>query len=256
MNSLSKKYLFREYVTKKRSFSSIAEEMGTYPNKIRRAAISMGIIPRDKSSAQKEALGSGRHKHPTKGTRRSSQTKEKISNSVYDNWQLMDSKERDRRSKMAQKQWEQMTEEQRKNLLIVSNRAIRKASKEGSKLEKFILESLTIEGYRVEFHKERALLNEKLEIDLFIPELSVAIEVDGPSHFEPVWGQQAFERTQSSDRQKSGLVLSMGLVLIRIKHTKGLSEKYKRETLADLKVELEKIKKEFPKEERFIEIGE
>ena len=116
---------------------------------------------------------------------------------------------------------------------------------------------MTIEGYRVEFHKEHMLVNERLEIDLFIPELSVAIEGDGPSHFEPVWGEEALEKTQSSDRQKSGLILSMGLVLIRIKHTKGLSEKYKRETLADLKNELEKIKRRIPKKhERFIEIGE
>ena len=43
--------------------------------------------------------------------------------------------------------------------------------------------------------------------------------------------------------------------LIRIKHTKGLSEKYKRETLADLKNQLEKIKRVIPKKhERFIEI--
>ena len=67
----------------------------------------------------------------------------------------------------------------------------------------------------------------------------------------------ALEKTQSSDRQKSGLILSMGLVLIRIKNTKGLSEKYKRETLADLKNQLEKIKRVIPKKhERFIEIGE
>lgn len=257
MTYLSREYLFQEYVINKRSFSSIADEMGTYPNKIRRAAITMGIKPRDKSSAQKEAINSGRHKHPTKGTKRNQNTKDKISNSVYDSWKDMPPEERHRRSKIAQKQWEEMSDDHKANLLRLSNQAIRKASKEGSKLEKFILEALTIEGYRVEFHKEHMLVNERLEIDLFIPELSVAIEVDGPSHFEPVWGEEALEKTQSSDRQKSGLILSMGLVLIRIKHTKGLSEKYKRETLADLKNELEKIKRRIPKKhERFIEIGE
>ena len=257
MTYLSREYLFQEYVINKRSFSSIADEMGTYPNKIRRAAITMGIKPRDKSSAQKEAINSGRHKHPTKGTKRNQNTKDKISNSVYDSWKDMPPEERHRRSKIAQKQWEEMSDDHKANLLRLSNQAIRKASKEGSKLEKFILEAFTIEGYRVEFHKEHMLVNERLEIDLFIPELSVAIEVDGPSHFEPVWGEEALEKTQSSDRQKSGLILSMGLVLIRIKHTKGLSEKYKRETLADLKNELEKIKRRIPKKhERFIEIGE
>jgi len=92
---------------------------------------------------------------------------------------------------------------------------------------------------------------------MFVPELSVAIEIDGPSHFLPVWGQEALEKTQKSDRQKSGLVLSSGLILIRIKHTKGLSEKYKRETLVSLKNELDKLKRKFPsKNERLILIGE
>tara|TARA_Y100000361_G_C10954852_1_gene235699 strand:- start:254 stop:562 length:309 start_codon:yes stop_codon:yes gene_type:complete len=101
------------------------------------------------------------------------------------------------------------------------------------------------------------LLNERLEIDIFLPELSVAIEVDGPSHFYPVWGQESFEKTQRSDNQKSGLILSSGLILIRIKHTKGLSEKYKREIVVSLNEELEKLKRKFPdKNNRLILIGE
>ena len=78
MNSLSKEFLIKEYLENKRSFSSIAKQLGTYPNKIRRPAISMGIQPRDKASAQKNALKSGRHKHPTKGKGHSQKTKEKI----------------------------------------------------------------------------------------------------------------------------------------------------------------------------------
>ena len=52
MNSLSKEFLIKEYLENKRSFSSIAKQLGTYQNKIRRAAISMGSQPRDKASAQ------------------------------------------------------------------------------------------------------------------------------------------------------------------------------------------------------------
>ena len=87
MESLNREYFVREYILNKRSFASIAEEFGTYPNKIRRAAISVGIEPRSKSEAQSCALSSGRHKHPTKGRKHSQKTREKISNSVYDNWQ-------------------------------------------------------------------------------------------------------------------------------------------------------------------------
>ena len=255
MESLNREYFVREYVINKRSFASIAEDFGTYPNKIRRAAISVGIEPRSKSEAQSCALSSGRHKHPTKGRKHSQETREKISNSVYDNWQSMDSKEKARRSEMSRKQWENMTEEQKAELQKLSSEAIRKASREGSKLEKYILENLILEGYRVDFHKKHMLLNERLEIDLFLPELSVAIEVDGPSHFKPVWGEKNLERNKRSDRQKTGLILGQGFVLIRIKQDKRISQRYFRKILDSLVVELEKIKESFPQEnKRYIEL--
>ena len=101
------------------------------------------------------------------------------------------------------------------------------------------------------------LLNERLHIDLFLPEISTAIEVDGPPHFEPVWGEEALSRTQRSDQQKTGLLLSSGFVLIRVKQIKGLSEKYKRETLSKIRNELTKIENKYPsRENRYIEIGD
>ncbi len=257
MNSLSKEFLIKEYLENKRSFSSIAKQLGTYPNKIRRAAISMGIQPRDKASAQKNALKSGRHKHPTKGKGHSQKTKEKISDTTHNYWQKMDEDERERRSEMGRKHWDSLSEEEKKNIHRLSGDAIRKASKEGSKLEKYLFESLTEQGFRVDFHKEHMLLNERLHIDLFLNEMSTAIEIDGPSHFEPVWGEEALSRTQKADQQKTGLLLSNGFVLIRVKQQKGLSEKYKREILSKIVSILTDINKKYPsRENRYIEIGD
>ena len=90
-----------------------------------------------------------------------------------------------------------------------------------------------------------------------MPELGVAIEVDGPSHFEPIWGQEALERTQKSDKQKNGLILYSGLVLIRIAQKKNISEKYKRELMLSLRNNLEEISVKYPsRENRYIEIGD
>jgi len=69
------KILQEMYVEKKMSFADIASEYGTYANKIRRDAVSLKIKIRDKSEAQKNALITGKHKHPTKGTTRSEDTK-------------------------------------------------------------------------------------------------------------------------------------------------------------------------------------
>lgn len=78
----NKIYYEVEYNEKLRSVRDIAEEHGTYPNKIRREILSHGYHLRDKSAAQKAALQSGRHKHPTKGRARPLEVKLKISNSV------------------------------------------------------------------------------------------------------------------------------------------------------------------------------
>ena len=146
MTSLSKEFLIQEYLKNKRSFSSIANQLGTYPNKIRRAAISMGIKPRDKAKAQKTALESGRHKHPTKGKGHNKKTKEKISNTTYKYWEEMDDKERDKRSVVGKKHWDSLSAEKKQEIHRLSGDAIRKASKEGSKLEKYLFESLTNYG--------------------------------------------------------------------------------------------------------------
>ena len=85
--------------------------------------------------------------------------------------------------------------------------------------------------------------------------ISMVMEVDGPSHFEPVWGEENLERNKRSDRQKTGLIISEGMVLIRIKQDKRSSQRYFRRVLEQVVQELEKITKEFPKEDqRYIEI--
>jgi very-short-patch-repair endonuclease len=257
MKEITKEFLISEYSVKNRSFADIANQLGTYTNKVVRAARKHGIDIRDRSQAQKAALKNGRHKHPTKGKKRSQEVKEKISNTVYDFWENIDEQNREKRAIKAKENWDKMPEEKKVEFQRLSSQAIRKASKEGSKLEKFLFGFLTEKGYRVEYHKEHLLLNEKLHIDLFLPESSIAIEIDGPSHFEPIWGQEALERTQKSDRQKSGLILNSGLVLVRIKNTKGISERFKRDIKSKLLFEIENILDKFPsRNKRYIEIGE
>lgn len=257
IKEITEDFIRTEYIENQRSFSDIAEQLGTYTNKVVRAAKKLGIQPRDKSQAQKLALESGRHDHPTRGKERSSDVKEKISDSVYNFWEDMGDEERQQRCDTAKKNWQNMSDEQKETFYRLSGEAIRKASKEGSKLEKFLLGALTKKGFRVEFHKEHLMLNENLHLDLFLPELGVAIEVDGPSHFEPIWGEEALERTQKSDKQKNGLILNSGLVLIRVAQKKNISEKYKRELTVSLENKLEEISVKYPsRENRYIEIGD
>ena len=47
--------------------------------------------------------------------------------------------------------------------------------------------------------------------------------MDGPSHFAPVWGDNALKKNISYDQKKEGLIIGKGWHLIRIKQTKDFS---------------------------------
>ncbi len=256
-DSDKKRYLDFLYTAERKSYAEIAEGVGTYTNKIRRDAVKLGIKSRNKSEAQSLALSGGRHKHPTKGTIRDEKTKMKIGEGVAKTWDNLSDEERERRSEIGREVWNQKTDEEKRKIHEASHKAILEAAKKGSKLELFLFNELLKAGYRTEIHKEQFIQNERLQIDLFLPELNVAIEVDGPSHDLPVWGEKVLRRNQRADREKNGLVLARGLVLIRVKHRRNLSAKRQRDLLGGLLEILKKIEQKFPpKNERLIIIGE
>jgi len=252
----NKDFLVREYVENNRSTYWISEKLGTYPNKVRRALKFLGVDLKSKSEAQSNALKSGRHKHPTKGRKRTEEERIKISEGMANHWENMSEDERDRRIALAKKQWEEMTENEKSELRSMAAEAVRRASQEGSKIEKFLKEGLTSEGYDVIFHMKGLIPAENLEVDLFVPSLKTAIEIDGPAHFLPIWGEDSLQKNIRSDAKKSGLILSKGYCMIRVKQiNKNVSEKSKRKTLALILTELGKISKKFPaKSKRYIEI--
>jgi len=141
-------------------------------------------------------------------------------------------------------------------LMKAAGDAVRKAGKEGSKMEKFLLEALRSSGYVVQFHRKGLVPNEKLEVDLFLPELKTAIEIDGPSHFFPIWGEASLARNLRADAQKTGLLITRGFAILRVKHlTKHISTKHMRDLSCRIIEELEQIKLQFPSEDkRLIEV--
>jgi very-short-patch-repair endonuclease len=260
-NDLSEKQkkdlLYQEYQDNQNSFRDIADKYDTYANKIRRDAIKFKISIRDKSEAQKNALSSGKIAHPTKGKPRSQDVKDKIGDGVMEAWETLDSKTKKKRQEKARQNWENLPEDVKKEILQQANSAVRHASKHGSKLEDFLLKQLLGDGYKVDFHKEQSLLNTKLQIDLFLPTLNIAIEVDGPSHFEPVWGDEALKRNKGYDNKKTGLILGKGLVLIRVKQKKDFSKARARVLYNTLHKAIEAVKNKFPDiDHRYIELGD
>jgi len=252
-----KELLQKEYEVHNKSFKDIADSYNTYANKVRRDAIKFNINIKNKSEAQTNALKAGRSKHPTKGKARSDKVKQQIGNGVMRSWEKLDKKTIEARKEKARQNWNNLSEDSKEYILQQANSAVREASKKGSKLELFLLDNLLKDGYKVDFHKEQILSNTKLQIDLFLPTLNVAIEVDGLSHFEPVWGQQTLNRNKTYDNKKTGLIIGKGLVLIRIKQLKDFSPSRANKIYNELVDVLDKIIKKYPEpDNRTITIGD
>lgn len=238
------------------SVKQIAELCNTYPNRIRRD-VKGELELRSRSEAQKNALKTGRHPHPTKGTNLSAETKMKISEKLVNCWDNLTDEEREYRSQIGRERWDSMTPEEQADMRSEAAKAIRETANSGSKLENFLKKRLTEDGWFVEFHKEKTVVNQRLQMDMFLPTLKVVIEVDGPSHFSPIWGQEALDKNKRADNQKNALVLGLNWCMIRVRQRKYLSLKYKEELWNSLKRTLENIKDKFPpREDRLIYIGE
>lgn len=256
-DSEKKKIIKQAYEVENKSFQEIASYYGTYANKIRRDAIKLRIKIKNKSEAQANALKNGKAKHPTMGKKRPKEVKSKIGHSVMKSWENLDNNTLQQRKDKARANWEKMDEYTKEQILQSANNAVREASKKGSKLELYLLDKLLKDGYKVDFHKEQTLSNTKLQIDLFLPKLNIAIEVDGLSHFEPVWGSETLKRNKKYDNKKTGLILGRGLVLIRIKQIKDFSKSRADVIYQELLNHIQNIQQVFPdSDNRNIIIGD
>jgi hypothetical protein len=65
-----------------------------------------------------------------------------------------------------------MSEEDKIKLRESAIPGIKRASQEGSKLEKYIRDKLTKENYVIEYHKKGIVPNANLEVDIYLPELA------------------------------------------------------------------------------------
>ena len=235
----------------------IAENLGTYSTKILRALKFLGAEKSDYSEAQKLALKRGRSNPPIeKGSKLTEDHKFKVSEGRAKAWSETSDEERERLSQISKDNWLAMSEEDKQNLRSLAAQAVREAATEGSKTERFLRKNLTEQGWTVRFHERNLIPDNKLEVDLYISDIKTAIEIDGPSHFLPIWGVESLQKHQKSDAVKTGLLINEGYVLIRVKQmTKSLSQKKMRTVLDSIVEELNKIANSFPDEEnRLIEI--
>ena len=120
--------------------------------------------------------------------------------------------------------------------------AISAAGRDGSKIEKFLIGELTKLGYNVLHHKKGLIANAELEPDIVVTDFKTVIEIDGPSHFFPIWGQETLNKKIAAGNEKNGLFLLNGFFILRVKHLcKTLTQKKKRDLLKEIIKSLDHI---------------
>lgn len=235
--------VLKMYNEENQSTYAIAQHFDTYPNKINRILKKAGAVLKTKSTAQKAALESGRKEHPTAGKQRTPEERLAISQSMTSFWQGMSDTMRQRRSEISRKLWMDKTPEQRQQMAKAATEALKRSSVEGSRVENYFVNGVSFGGFRIEQHKKNLLVNEKLEIDLYVPECKTIIEIDGPSHFLPIWGEDKLKKQQKADEDKNGLVLRYGFVMLRILCPTGNPPLFRREdALRKVIAKLEELK--------------
>ncbi len=214
MAKIDEGYVLKKYQENSSTYS-IAKELGTYPKKIERILKKNGVTMRTRSEAQANAIKTGRSKHPTKGEKRSEEDKNKISRGKELSWKNTSDEDREKFSKQAKERWEKIPADKKREMMEKAGRALRIAAIEGSKAEKFLERKLNEMGYDVVLHK-KDLVEGNFEIDLFLPQINTIIEIDGPQHFLPVFGEKKLQEVIKFDSIKNGLLISKGFVLLEL----------------------------------------
>lgn len=217
------------------SLGKIAKMAGTYTQFMIREFNRLKLTCLTKSEIMKTNFERGGF-HPTKGRERTDAEKKSIGQSISrvreehpEKWDNMNA--------AVAEYWAGKTQEERSAIGSHAANHVRDAAVNGSRLEHFLREKLYEAGYVSVQHKTGVLIREGLEFDLYIPELSLVIEVDGPTHFKPIFGDKELSNAARRDLAKTALAIDSGFKMLRVKQKKNYSLTYFNH-LAKMTIEL------------------
>jgi len=108
----------------------------------------------------------------------------------------------------------------------IYNNAHKKHGTRRSKLEKYLEEELTklYPNLEIHFNRKDAINS---ELDIYIPSLSLAFELNGIFHYEPIYGQDKLASIQNNDNRKFQACLenNIELCIIDTSSQKRFTEK-------------------------------
>jgi very-short-patch-repair endonuclease len=183
----------------------------------------VGINSRTKAEAQKNYLKN--NDHQMKGRRHTAETKKQISSSLGEFWDNLSDDERDAVKRKIgaawRRKWAAMTEQARRLMMEDLSSKAKEVQGKGSRLERFIAEELRKRGYTVEERSTNYTAGKSFEVDLALPAERIAIEVDGPTHFLPIHGEDQLAKQQGRDNRKDMMINAIGFNVLRVRDNNG-----------------------------------
>ena len=205
------------------SMRKVAEELNVPLASLSRFMKKVGISSRDKAQAQKNYLKT--NDHQMQGRKHKEETKRQISKGLGKFWDnLSDEEANEIKRKIGsawKRKWESMSEAERKNTMQQLANKAKEAQGNGSRLERFIAEELRKRGYLVEERSTNYTAGKSFEVDIALPKQMIAIEVDGPTHFLPIYGEEHLAEQQERDGRKDDMIMSAGYNVLRIRDNNG-----------------------------------
>lgn len=194
------KFMMRHH-TDKLSIRALARELNCHPNTLRREMIKAGIPIKSKSDSLKDSYSTG-HLTARAGFQISDEHKLKISK--------------------ANKGKVVGVRNKTNNLILNRSEAMRgrgasknrEAAKIGSKFERMLVDKLTSMGYNI---IPQYKFGDNYRVDLFFNKEKIAVEIDGISHREPIYGEDKLANSIAKDKAKDELMISMGMSIVRVK---------------------------------------
>jgi very-short-patch-repair endonuclease len=211
------------YLDQGMSMRGVAKKVGVPLATLSRFMKKNGIFARSKGEAQKNFLKE--NDHQMKGHKHSDETRKRISSSLGEFWDgLTDEERTEVKRKIGaawQRKWAGMSDQDRRSMMETLSAKSREAQGNGSRLERFIAEELRKRSYLVEERSTNYTGGKDFETDLALPKELIAIEVDGPTHFLPIYGEEHLAQQKERDARKDDMINSIGYSVLRIQDNNG-----------------------------------
>lgn len=205
------------------SMRQVATKMGVPLATLSRFMKKHGISSRDKAEAQKNYLKD--HEHQMQGKKHSDSTKQKISKGLGEFWDKLSEEDKEELKKKIgsawRRKWQQMSDVDRRSMMESLSNKAKETQGNGSRLERFVAEELRQRGYTVEERSTHYTAGKQFEVDIALPKERIAIEIDGPTHFLPIHGEDHLKEQQERDARKDELITSAGMNMLRIRDNNG-----------------------------------